>query len=96
MNMFDSLPAWRPLAPRNRVQAASRSVSMLVCFLGCQSDALAVGTGLNTDGFLVDESSVCSAVLVGQIQRVTGEVEGMAAGFAFDEVGILVSCGSGQ
>ena len=90
--MLDSLPARRTLAPRDRVQVASRSVSVLVRFLGRQGDALTVGAGLDTDCFLVDEASVCSAVLFDQIQGIAGEVEGVAAGLAFDEVGILVSC----
>jgi hypothetical protein len=64
MIVFNSLPARRALAPRDRVHVASRSVSMLVCFLGRQGDALAVGTGLDSDCFLVDEASMCSAVLI--------------------------------
>jgi hypothetical protein len=89
--MLNSLPARRPLAPRDRVHTASWLVALLVHFLGRQGDALAVGTGLDTDCFLIDEAGMCSAVLVDQVQRIAGEVEGVAAGLAFDEVGILVS-----
>jgi hypothetical protein len=37
-----------------------------------------------------------AAVVVDQVQRITREIVGMAAGFALDEVGILISCGEGS
>ena len=41
------------------------------------------------DSFLVDETGVFAAVLVGQVERVAGELH--AAGlFAFDEVGVIL------
>jgi hypothetical protein len=48
---------------------------------------------LHTHGFFIDEASMRAAVLIDEVQRVAREVEGIAADFAFDEVGVLVSCG---
>jgi hypothetical protein len=89
--MFDSLPVRRPLAPRNRVHAAGRSI-FIIRFFGDQADALAAGPRVNTDGFLIDETGVSATVPIDQIEGVAREVVGMAAGFAFDEVGVLISC----
>jgi hypothetical protein len=90
--MFDSLPVRRALAPRNRVHAAGRSISILLRLFSDQADALAGGPRVNTDGFLIDETGVGAAVPIDQIEGVAREVVGMAAGFAFDEVGVLISC----
>ena len=82
--MFDSLPVRRPLAPRNRSYAAGRSIPILLHLLGRQADAVPVRPWMNPNSFLVDETGVCTAVLVDQIQRVAREIVGMAASFTFD------------
>lgn len=53
-------------------------------------DYTAIRPGLDTDCLVVDEAGMGATVLVGQVQGVTGEVDGAAAGEAFDEVGVVV------
>lgn len=47
---------------------------------------------MNTNSFLVHETGVRAAMLVDEVQGVAREVVGKTAGFAFDEVGVLVPC----
>lgn len=63
-------------------------------FLGLHRHASLV-VGLNRDGLVIDESSLCSRVCVGQIERISGELAAAGA-VALDEVGIVVSCDNFQ
>jgi hypothetical protein len=58
--------------------------------LGLQRDP-AVFMGLQCDSLVVDESSVLTGVLVGQVERITRELEA-AVLFRLDKVGIVSSC----
>lgn len=49
---------------------------------------------MDTDGLFIDKASVSTAVLVDKVQGVAREVVSVTARFAFDEVSVLVSCGS--
>ena len=91
--MSDLLRVRCSLAPRNRIQATSRSIAVLLCLLGRQNHTFPARPRLNTDSFPVDETGMCAAVLVDQIQRIAREIVGLTPGSSFDEVGILVSCG---
>lgn len=65
--MSDSLPARRRLSPRNCIHALGRSIPILFRLLGDQGHSFTIGPGMNTDSLLIDEASVCTAVLVDEI-----------------------------
>jgi hypothetical protein len=49
-----------------------------------------LSSGLDTDGLLVDETGVLAAVLVGQVERVTGELN-TTVPLVLGEVGVVVA-----
>jgi hypothetical protein len=46
---------------------------------------------LHAQSFLIDEAGVRTAMPVDEIERITGEVVGIAASHTFDEVSVLVA-----